>query len=258
MIKNNNSSTTIKLLIAEDEENIRNSIVKYLQKNSDLIDEIYCADNGQEAIDIIFRYRPQIMLLDIQMPLKDGIKVMKETAAAKITPRTIIISGHEKFEYARQAIRYGAVDYLLKPCRSTEILHKIEDIILSEFHTELQLNSKYKNARKNINQFVSRALEYMNEKYPEDITLSSVASEIGITPGYLSTLFKKEMNVGFADCLNSIRIERACDYFVDSRLKTYEIAYKVGYRDEKYFSQIFKKIKGISPSEYRRKDHNEF
>jgi pilus assembly protein CpaE len=82
--------------------------------------------------------------------------------------------------------------------------------------------------------------------------LMEIAEKVGITAGYLSTLFSQKMDCTFIDYLNEIRIEHACTYLHQNYLKTYEIAYKVGYKDEKYFSKVFRKITGMSPSEYKR------
>jgi two-component system response regulator YesN len=243
----------VRLLIAEDEDSIRRSIRNYLKSNTGCIDEYFEAGNGQEALDIIYQYRPHIMLLDIQMPVKDGLTVMKEAVAAAVCPRTIIISGHGEFEYAQKAIRYGAVDYLLKPCRSTEILKKVEAIAEGEFSAPSSGPNRddSNTVETHTNRLVDAALGYMQDHYPEDITLPLVADFIGVTPPYLSTLFT-HTGSGFVDRLNRIRIDRACDYFIDDRLKNYEVAYRVGFHDEKYFSNVFRKFKGMSPSEYRR------
>lgn len=96
------------------------------------------------------------------------------------------------------------------------------------------------------------AKEYVEEHYYENLMLVDVAQKVGISAGYLSTLFQKQLSKGFVDYLNEIRIEHACTYLQQNFLKTYEIAYKVGFKDEKYFSKVFKKIKGQTPSEYRK------
>lgn len=116
---------TLRLLIAEDEDMIRNGIEKYIRLHTDRFAQIYTAQNGQEALDIIFQSRPDIMLLDVQMPLKDGSEVMKEAKGADILPATIILSGFEEFRYAQQALNYGAKNYMLKPSRSSDILAQI-------------------------------------------------------------------------------------------------------------------------------------
>lgn len=66
----------MKILIADDEDTIRRGVAKYIQLHSDKFDKIYQAENGQEALDILFQYRPELVLLDVQMPLKNGIEVM--------------------------------------------------------------------------------------------------------------------------------------------------------------------------------------
>ena len=98
----------VKLLVADDEETIRKGVAKYIQLHTDRFDKIYEAENGQEAIDLIVKYQPDILLLDVQMPLKNGIDVMRETAMAGLNPITIILSGYDEFKYAQQALKYGA------------------------------------------------------------------------------------------------------------------------------------------------------
>jgi two-component system, response regulator YesN len=112
----------LKLLIADDEDVIRRGISKYIKLHTDRFEQIYETENGQETIDALLRYQPQMLLLDVQMPLKTGIEVMKEAQAAGITPITIILSGYDEFQYAQQALRFGAKEYLLKPVRAADIL----------------------------------------------------------------------------------------------------------------------------------------
>lgn len=213
--------------------------------------KIYTAKNGQEAVDIIFQYRPEVMLLDIQMPKKGGLEVMKEAKEGGVCPETIILSGYDEFSYAQQAIRYGARDYMLKPCRSTDILKKLLDIA-DEIEGFGGGGERIPDLGGDCPQAVSRAKEYIEEHYAEEITLQKVANVVGISPGYLSTLFAQYLGCGFVDHLIKIRVEHACDYLRQNYFKTYEIAYKIGYRDEKYFARVFKKVTGMSPGEYRK------
>lgn len=102
------------------------------------------------------------------------------------------------------------------------------------------------------NPFVNAAKMYINKSYMKDITLSTVANEIYITSGYLSTLFKQVTGDSFVNYLNKVRIDHACELLKDVRLKTYEVAYLVGFQDEKYFTRVFKKLKGRNPSQYKK------
>lgn len=244
---------TVRLLIAEDEDSIRASIKNHISKNSKWVNEIYTASNGQEALDLILRYRPQIMILDIQMPLKDGFSVLREAFAAGVRPSTMILSGHDQFSYAQQALRYGVVDYFLKPCRAAEILSRVDSLAREALGVDGDPDGAGEDVETQGNRAVKLALEYMQEHYPEDLTLPLVAELIGISPNYLSTLFRKTLDAGFTDTLNKIRVDRACEYFAAGGFRTYEVAYKVGFHDEKYFSSVFKKNKGESPSEYKKR-----
>ena len=225
----------MKLLIADDEDTIRRGISKYIKLHTDRFDKIYEAENGQEAIDIILKYQPDILLLDVQMPLKNGLDVMKEAEKAGL--------------HAQQAMRYGAKEYLLKPTRAEEILaclNQLADEYVAGEKKDLLLEQGGLR-----NPIIETAADYIAEHYAENITLAEVAEKAGISACYLSSMFSQAMECGYVDYLNRVRISHACCYLEQNYLKTYEIAYKVGFRDEKYFSKVFKKIKGMSPKEYR-------
>lgn len=241
----------VKLLIADDEDIIRNGIAKYVQLHTDRFEKVLLADNGADALEMIMRYRPEVILLDVQMPKKDGIEILKDMKNSEIVSQVVILSGYDEFKYAQQAVRYGARDYLLKPVRSADILRmlleiadEVEGVTAQSEEPQGNENDRYI--------IVERAKEYVKEHYFENLTLNMVAEKVGITPGYLSTLFTKTEQGGFVDYLNQVRIETACMYLKQNYFKVYEIAYKVGFRDEKYFTKVFRKVMGMSPSEYKR------
>lgn len=240
----------VKLLIADDEDIIRNGIAKYVQLHTDRF-EVLQADNGETTLEMIMRYHPEIILLDIQMPKKDGVEILKNMKNAAITSHVIILSGHDDFKYAQQAVRYGARDYLLKPVRSSDILSMLLEIAdeVEGGKAEIEYDRESEGDRYKI---VDIAKEYVKEHYFENLTLNNVADKVGITPGYLSTLFNRNEQGGFVDYLNCVRIETACIYLKQGYFKIYEIAYKVGFKDEKYFTKVFRKVMGMSPSEYRK------
>lgn len=238
----------MKLLVADDEDSIRNGIIKYIQLHTDRFDQILGARNGAEAVEIIYRDHPDIMCLDVQMPVMTGIEVMEEAARTGVLPYTIVLSGYGEFEYCQKAMKYGAKDYLLKPVRSSDILNMLLGA------ADSMENSREKDDTGTKNSVVERAVAYMEDNYYKNLRLSDVADKVGISPGYLSTLISQSRDKVFVDLLNEMRIERACTYLEQGTLKTYEIAYKVGFQDEKYFSRVFKKIKGQTPAEYKKQN----
>lgn len=242
---------SIKLLVADDEDTIRNGIAKYIQLHTDRFDKIYLAANGQEAVDIIFRDKPDILFLDVQMPVMTGIEVMQEAKRAGILPYTMILSAYDEFKYCQQALRLGAKEYLLKPVRSSDILQMANQAADQLFGKAEEREPEITGEK---NYLVEQAKEYVAEHYYENLMLADVAQKVGISAGYLSTLFQKQLAKGFVDYLNEVRIEHACTYLRQNYLKVYEIAYRVGFKDEKYFSKVFKKVTGQSPSEYQKQN----
>lgn len=104
----------------------------------------------------------------------------------------------------------------------------------------------------NVNSYMEMILKFIDERYADEISLESIASEVFITPGYVSILFKQVLGVNFVDYLQKVRSKKACQLLADVRLKIYDVSCKVGYKDEKYFSQVFRKNIGMTPSQYRR------
>jgi two-component system response regulator YesN len=229
----------VKLLIADDEENARNGLARYVEANSRVVGKVYVAGDGQEALDAILRHHPDVVVIDVRMPLMSGLDVIREAQRAGVSPNVIVLSGYDEFRYAQQAIRLGVSDYLLKPFRPTDLLPMIE-----------RLAGAGDGERRH--GLVHMACDYIDEHYMEDLSLKVVAGYVGITPTYLSTLFTQCLGQGFVSRLNAVRVQRACAYLRDRRMKTYEVAFKVGFHDEKYFTKVFKKVMGVAPAQYRK------
>ena len=153
-------------------------------------------------------------------------------------------------ENGQEALKFGAKDYFLKPMRAADILECLNRLADEYIGADKAGSDR---GRENVNPFVKEAVDYIREYYMQEISLSEIAQKLGISASYLSTLLNQGLGCGFTDYLNQVRIERACCYLEQNYLKNCEIAYKVGFRDEKYFSKVFKKIKGISPKDYRKK-----
>ena len=96
------------------------------------------------------------------------------------------------------------------------------------------------------------ALDYIRENYEKDITVESIAEALYISASHLMHLFRGELGKTVNECLTEYRIEAAKNLLRDSKLKMLDISQQVGYKNEKYFTRVFKKATGLSPSEYAR------
>lgn len=128
-----------------------------------------------------------------------------------------------------------------------ELNSLIEEIVIS---TVIKVN---KFNKKTINSNIQKAVKYINEHYMEQITLKDISESINVGSYYLSRMFTIELGKNFVSYINEVRIEKAKEYLQSSYYKTYEIAEMVGVRDAHYFSKLFKKLVGMTPSEYKDK-----
>ncbi|RAV19569.1 response regulator [Paenibacillus contaminans] len=98
---------------------------------------------------------------------------------------------------------------------------------------------------------IGRLLAYIKENIAGDLSLSRAAEVVNMNESYLSYLFKKETQTGYIEYVNQVRTEKAAELLQSTNLPSYAIAEQVGYDNINYFGRIFKKIKGVSPQQYR-------
>ena len=101
------------------------------------------------------------------------------------------------------------------------------------------------------NDSVQAAVEYINVNYDHKITLDDIAKHVYLNRTYTSQLFKKHMKVNFADYLEMVRINKAKTLLLDTSMPISEIAARVGYSNQSYFTKVFKHNTGFSPNAFR-------
>lgn len=99
---------------------------------------------------------------------------------------------------------------------------------------------------------IQTAAKYIMENYNKNLTLSNVAYKVNMSSTYFSKKFKEVTGFGFKEYLLNVRIKKACELLLETRLSVTEIAYKIGFNDSNYFGDVFKKSRGISPLKYRK------
>lgn len=100
--------------------------------------------------------------------------------------------------------------------------------------------------------YVKKISEYIEENYNKDISLVELANYVGFSSYYLSKLIKESLQINYITYLTSVRIDKAKILLKKGDLNISEIAYKVGYSEPKYFSNVFKKLEGVTPTEYKK------
>lgn len=160
-----------------------------------------------------------------------GINVVKEY--------NVIVQGavSENFNVYKKAAKLNTIDELYNMVYSCFI--KIIDE-LKEFTIEAEESG------------LDKAVKYINENFTKEISLSDVAKHSYLSESYLSRRMKKILGIGFAEYITKLRIEKSLELLKSPNAKIMDVAVSVGYQDYRYFSQIFKKYTGYSPSEFNK------
>lgn len=117
----------------------------------------------------------------------------------------------------------------------------------------LKIQREMQEDKEETNPLIGAGLEYIKVHYRENFSLTDLAEKISVNPSYLSRLFKKETGKNFSEILTEYRINRAEYLLLQPGSRVVEVGEQVGYSDYTYFYQVFKRIKGISPSEYKKR-----
>lgn len=234
------------ILILDDEDIIRQGIKKRII-NFDLnIGTIYEGANGVEALEILKNNKVHIALVDINIPFINGLEFINQGIEVSKDTIFIIISGYDKFSYAQKAIEYGVFRYILKPINKKELKETLEEALTALEHCDLDEKEEYK-------PFIKCVIKELEENYRRcDYSLADLAQAVGFSDSYISKVLKKEIGLSFNEYLTNLRIEKAKEILTcEGRLTTVnEVAKRVGYSSQHYFSQVFKKHTGVAPSVY--------
>ena len=217
------------------------------------------AYDGVAGLRLIEEVQPDIVVIDIQMPGFNGLEVIGKMREQKKNIQFIIISGYSQFEYARQALRYGVKDYLLKPVMKEEMEAALKHVA-DELNTLKRKNKQEEDLNEGMDGYslvVSGALKRIEHDTDKNISLGDMAGEFLISPGHFSKCFKRETGVGFASYVTMVKMEKARALLKDPQNRVGEVARMLGYSDYAYFFQVFKKQFGYAPREIKTGDKKE-
>ena len=241
-----------KLMIADDEPLIRRGIKQLIDLSSLQIGEIHEASTGEEALKVFEEFKPEIVLMDINMPKIDGLSVAKKIKSINPDTKIAIITGYNYFDYAQTAIKIGVEDYILKPVTKSEIealLVKVVSKLNEEKRQrELLALASEEDSSSGTQHFEKLILEQLTNP---NLALGELAKQLGFSTNYLSLLIKKELGMSFQEYVTQQRIQRAKRLLLSTDMKIYEVALAVGIEDMNYFSYRFKSIVGVSPKSFR-------
>lgn len=276
-----------KVIIVDDEIRFRKFLYSIIDCHACGFKVCAEARNGIEALWEAERNLPEVALVDINMPYMDGLQLSEKLKERFPEISIILITGYIDFEYARKAIKIGAIDYLLKPFHEDELLtllHKVKASIQkrNEERNAVQLDISHQR-EKLLNVFINKesisptdvrmnhafsiqihgnllsksrklldsAKEYIEIHYSDSqLSVELIARKLYINSSYLRRIFKKELDTTVTGYIITIRMQKAKELISEGNMKLSEVSERVGYNYFAYFSTSFKKYYGITPSEF--------
>jgi len=259
-----------KVLIADDEPFVREGLEKLIawEELGYQLEGSY--KNGQQLIYAVPEKMPDLIILDIKMPLMSGLEAAKIIRQKWPDIVIILLTAYAEFQYAQQAIQYGVRSYVLKsnlledlPVTLREMTEQLEQLKffrekMEEFLKTSESESAEPLSCKELEEvssvqaddLIQQTSRFVEERLEKKITLDDIADAVHVNRSYLSRIYKQKTGENLFEMINRRRIDRAKEYIHDGNKKIYEIASLVGLEDTAYFSRVFKRYTGYSPKEY--------
>ena len=229
-----------KILVVDDEKIVREAFCVAFEQE-------YCllfADSGQQALNILNKPNDiDLVILDVVMPGLNGIQLVKQIKKTSPQLNVIMLTGYSSKDVAIEALRAHADEFIEKPFdikRTREIIER------------LLKDSRFSKAgTKDTNAKINKAQEFIRRNYNKPLSMKETAGMVYFSPKYFSRLFKKKVGSSFSDFKVGLRIGIAKQQLRQSSYSINQIARIVGYQNPDSFMKMFKRVTGLTPSEYR-------
>ena len=258
------------IYVLEDDESIRELIIYTLNGQKM---EAKGFSTPSEFWEAISEKVPSLVLLDIMLPEEDGFSILEKLRAAPATKRLPIImltAKGSEYDIVR-GLDIGADDYITKPFSSTYLKTRIlsllrqrkqlQDLYLSKLseHTQEEDHiNGWEPSQPQVTpydeQFMQQVMAFMEEQMDNtDITIDDFANKLMLSRTVFYRKLKSIVGLTPVDFVCEMRIKRAAQLIEKSEYSFSQIAYMTGFNDPKYFSRRFKKIMGVTPTEYKER-----
>ena len=244
------------ILIVEDNYDLRNFMLHSLNQEYRMIG----AENGKEGFELAKKYTPDLIISDIMMPVMDGLelcsRLKKELHTSHIP--VILLTAKVMIEHWIEGLETGADDYIPKPFNLQVLQARIQNLIDGRRRLKKMFSSPHETPGSDLagspidEEFISKAFAILEKSYlnPE-FSASQFASEMFVSRSLLYKKIRAITDLNITDFINSFKLRKAVELIRGNKQQIADIAFNVGFNDPKYFSRIFRKFYGMSPSEFQ-------
>lgn len=243
------------LLIVEDNFDLRSFLLQTLRNEY----RVLGAENGKIGLAMAKKYSPELIISDVMMPVMDGIELcsrLKRNIQTSHIP-IVLLTAKNMVESWIEGLETGADDYIAKPFNLQILQVKMRNLIDSRRQIKRMFSSPESvlpnelASNKLDGEFMAKAYSILELNYTEsEFSVDQFASKMFVSQSLLYKKIKALTDLNITDFINSYKLKKAVELIKASGEPIADIAYKVGFNDPKYFSRIFKKFYGMSPSEF--------
>lgn len=246
------------LLIVEDEFELRTYLKNTLKG---YFKQIYVTEDGEKAIEKILREFPDIIVSDVMMPKMNGFELCKKVKSdLRISHIPIILlTALADSENTKYGYKLGADMYIQKPFGVDFLLMTIKSLLMNreyvkqKYKQNLQTVSPKEETISNADeQFITKLNTLINNNIEDtELDVKFIAENMAMSRSALNTKLKLLINTSIGDYINKFKMIKAVQFLADKNLSIQEVSEKLGFSQQRYFSTVFKKTYGTTPSQYR-------
>ncbi|MBQ9330129.1 MAG: response regulator [Oscillibacter sp.] len=229
-----------KLLIAEDEAKSREALASRLRGILGEEALIETAADGNDAVAKALQIQPQLILMDVEMPFRTGVEATAVIKRHLPQTHVVFLTAYDRFDYAVGALRSGGEEYLLKPASEADLREMLQRFL-----------GAVPEAPREESPFATSFRLWVRQHYTQDVSLEDAAQSMDMSPFYFSRQVKAATGKTYLEYVSAYRIEKACQRLTSTDLPVSEVGRSIGYPDPNYFTKVFKRATGFTPSVYR-------
>lgn len=247
----------IRVMLVDDEVTILEGFKKLFDWDKYGCEVVGEALDGAMAINQADLLVPDLIIVDVNIPVISGLEVVEILRAKYSKMEFIIVSGYDEFDYCRKALRLRIADYILKPVDFSEFGRVINKLRADTFHEQFVNEFEIKgNDAEDDGTLIFRMTSFMENNISKDISLKVLSDEFHLNSSYISQMFKNKTGMNYHNYLEYLRIVKAKKMLVTTSKSISEISNCVGFSNYRIFSKVFKNNQGMLPSQYKRLNEN--
>ena len=263
-----NHSDGFSILVVEDNEELKAFLKNILSENYTVI----TASNGEEGLQHAVDDLPDLIISDVMMPVMDGLEMIRQIKENNNICHIpiIVLSAKASLDDRIAGLEQGIDDYITKPFSATYLKTRIASLLrqrkaLQEIYMNRLMEGKTASSPDLLTpsqpqitpydeQFMEKVMAYMEEQMDNaELTIDQFAEQLMLSRTIFYRKLKSIVGLTPVDFIREIRIKRAVQLIDSDEYNFSQVAYMTGFNDPKYFSKCFKKVIGITPSEYKER-----